>query len=414
MTHRRNLTISLVPLLLVASLVVAGSGPAGAWHEPEYFPLDVLPAPDTTGERIVDDLVEFVDAHPLRITGTPVELAAAQHLHDRFESFGYEASIQDLPPVNNAPATAPVLRAVNGFKRGTTMPDEWIMLVGHYDTIATTVYGAYDNGAGTNMIVQLADALQDVPTNRSIMFTLYNGEEEGVLASQRHATLLAAAEQEITAVLGFDMVGIAWPVATVETHSCLCMFHGPGDEPWARPLLEHVNFDFLGYENAITSVWIQGQNTRNSDERSFARQGYRTLRWAGKRTASSYRAYHLPDDTMETIYAEAGGRSFFEQGSMNTLTSAYYTALSLDNHLPQPAFSHSSDGRTVTFDATASGDDDGPLTSFTWDFGDGSTGSGSDPTHTFAAAGTYMVTLTVADNTWDEVTRTLQVPVTVG
>ena len=34
----------------------------------------------------------------------------------------------------------------------------------------------------------------------------------------------------------------------------------------------------------------------------------------------------------------------------------------------------------------------------TWDFGDGSTGSGVAPTHTYTSSNTYTVTLTVTDN----------------
>jgi PKD repeat protein len=40
--------------------------------------------------------------------------------------------------------------------------------------------------------------------------------------------------------------------------------------------------------------------------------------------------------------------------------------------------------------------DGGPITG-SWDFGDGGTGSGSVVSHTFTAAGTYTVTLTVTD-----------------
>ncbi len=55
-------------------------------------------------------------------------------------------------------------------------------------------------------------------------------------------------------------------------------------------------------------------------------------------------------------------------------------------------------GQTITFDGSASADpNDDPLT-YSWNFGDGSpAGSGVSPTHAYAAAGNYTVTLTVND-----------------
>ena len=55
-------------------------------------------------------------------------------------------------------------------------------------------------------------------------------------------------------------------------------------------------------------------------------------------------------------------------------------------------------GDWARFDATASGDPDGTITSYQWAFGDGSTGTGSVVYHQFAAGGTFSVTLTVTDN----------------
>lgn len=51
----------------------------------------------------------------------------------------------------------------------------------------------------------------------------------------------------------------------------------------------------------------------------------------------------------------------------------------------------------VDFDASASSDD-GTITTWDWDLGDGNTGSGEMLSHTYAAAGTYTVMLTVTDN----------------
>jgi PKD repeat protein len=53
----------------------------------------------------------------------------------------------------------------------------------------------------------------------------------------------------------------------------------------------------------------------------------------------------------------------------------------------------------VSFDGSASSDPDGTISSYEWSFGDGSTAAGGPvATHTYIAAGTYTVTLTVTDN----------------
>ncbi len=52
----------------------------------------------------------------------------------------------------------------------------------------------------------------------------------------------------------------------------------------------------------------------------------------------------------------------------------------------------------VSFDGSKSFDLDGNLTSYKWDFGDGTTGSGIKTDHIYTSKGNYTVTLTVTDN----------------
>ena len=43
--------------------------------------------------------------------------------------------------------------------------------------------------------------------------------------------------------------------------------------------------------------------------------------------------------------------------------------------------------------------DDHGITSYEWDFGDGTTGTGANPGHTYGSASTFTVTLKVTDGT---------------
>ncbi len=55
-------------------------------------------------------------------------------------------------------------------------------------------------------------------------------------------------------------------------------------------------------------------------------------------------------------------------------------------------------GTPVHFSGESSSAPDGSISSYDWSFGDGDGAEGAAPTHTYAAAGTYSVTLTVTDN----------------
>jgi PKD repeat protein len=68
------------------------------------------------------------------------------------------------------------------------------------------------------------------------------------------------------------------------------------------------------------------------------------------------------------------------------------------NQAPVAVFTQAATGLDVTVDGTGSTDADGTVASYAWDFGDGGTATGAGASHTYAAAGTYPVTLTVTDD----------------
>jgi subtilisin family serine protease len=68
------------------------------------------------------------------------------------------------------------------------------------------------------------------------------------------------------------------------------------------------------------------------------------------------------------------------------------------NQPPVASFTYTCDALSCAFDASASYDPDGSLASYAWNFGDGHTATGVTANHTYAADGTYTVTLTVTDD----------------
>jgi PKD repeat protein len=71
--------------------------------------------------------------------------------------------------------------------------------------------------------------------------------------------------------------------------------------------------------------------------------------------------------------------------------------VSVSNNPPTASFTFTTSDLTATFTDTST-DSDGTIASWSWNFGDGATSTEQNPSHTYAAAGTYNVSLTITDN----------------
>ncbi len=80
---------------------------------------------------------------------------------------------------------------------------------------------------------------------------------------------------------------------------------------------------------------------------------------------------------------------------------------------PVANFSDTISGLTVNF-TDSSTDSDGTIASRAWNFGDGATSTATNPSHTYAAGGSYSVSLKVTDNGGATNTKTQSVTVTAG
>ncbi|MBI3711627.1 MAG: PKD domain-containing protein [Burkholderiales bacterium] len=122
-------------------------------------------------------------------------------------------------------------------------------------------------------------------------------------------------------------------------------------------------------------------------------------------TIASY-AWNFGDNATSTAqnpshtYAAAGSYNVAltvtdNQGATNTVTKS--VTVTAANQAPVANFTSSISGLTVSF-TDSSTDADGSIASRAWNFGDASTSTLQNPSHTYAAAGTYTVALTATDN----------------
>lgn len=81
-----------------------------------------------------------------------------------------------------------------------------------------------------------------------------------------------------------------------------------------------------------------------------------------------------------------------------TFQDSFSIAPAGTNTPPAAAFTTSCVELACSFDASGSSDSDGTITSYAWDFGDGSKATTALASHDFTAAGSYTVTLGVTDN----------------
>ncbi len=105
-------------------------------------------------------------------------------------------------------------------------------------------------------------------------------------------------------------------------------------------------------------------------------------------------------------YTEPGGLWSLEVSASDSASPSNsgfaVRVLTLQDRPPIASFTESAitalPGVAINFNGTASNDPDGTIVNFSWNFGDGSTGTTLIATHSYSAPGTYTVELTVTDN----------------
>lgn len=159
-----------------------------------------------TQTNITDNLTHF-ESLGVKRRGTTALQNTLDWLKTEYLSYGYTASQMVEDSYTYSGSTA-VCKNLILTKIGTVHPNTFVIVCGHYDTISGT--GTNDNGSGTSIILEIARLLQNVPTEYSIKFINFSGEEDGLRGSQHYVTSVVngtSPKMDIRLVFNLDEVG---------------------------------------------------------------------------------------------------------------------------------------------------------------------------------------------------------------
>ncbi|TXF79442.1 M28 family peptidase [Chryseobacterium sp.] len=142
----------------------------------------------------------------VKTTGSTNNVNALNWIKNKYLSYGYSASQISEDPFTFGSTSSKNLIIT---KVGTLYPNTYVIICGHFDTISGP--GVSDNGSGTSIMLEAARILKDIPTEYSIKFIHFSGEEQGLIGSTHYVNTVAyqnnVRQLDIRLVFNIDQVG---------------------------------------------------------------------------------------------------------------------------------------------------------------------------------------------------------------
>ncbi len=148
-----------------------------------------------------------LQAYYRRPAGTDSNYASRDWIAARFTAFGYDSVVVDSFTTTIGGLSTPC-QNVLAYKIGTVYPNHQVIIGAHRDGVAASP-GADDNGSGTAAVLEVARVLKDVPTDVTVIFSLYDAEENGLLGSADYVRRAYTREDSIVYMLNMDMIAQA-------------------------------------------------------------------------------------------------------------------------------------------------------------------------------------------------------------
>lgn len=158
-----------------------------------------------------------------RETGEPGQKLAAEYLKTEYKNLnipsplGGDDYFQEVPSSVFTRGNVKDTENVLAFIKGTTLPEEILVISSHYDHVGVDeegniFNGADDDGSGTVAILEIAEAFKKAKEDgfgpkRSILFLNVTGEEKGLVGSKFYTDNPVFPLEQTVANLNIDMIG---------------------------------------------------------------------------------------------------------------------------------------------------------------------------------------------------------------
>jgi hypothetical protein len=326
---------------------------------------------------LTDETPDMLDASDFAVgylnrwagQGNQAYESGAQYLMNQLELFGLEVITQRYAFVDIFGNQNPEAYNICGFRYGMEAPNEWMVFGAHFDVAPPanliaddphitgirsygTRVGAYDNTAGTSMVLTVAEAMANYQTRRTMVFCFWSGEEGGKRGSDYWTDYFVKEDNPdvvVTNYVNLDMAGVNWPGGGGAPHGDPATTIDPDGYPkdeevwplrvYIGPSLDHdlvnqpemvglalwIGADAIGVEEQQSILvgegfdpatwkvddWLQRgrpeiivyeDTTARSDHDSFQRNlGTVTMGFGG--LVDGYWCYHQTCDTLEEMEA---------------------------------------------------------------------------------------------------------------
>jgi hypothetical protein len=185
-------------------------------------------------------------------------------------------------------------RSVVGELKGTNFPDDVVIVCAHLDSTSpepdTLAPGADDDASGTAAVMEAARILARHPTDYTVRFIAFTGEEQGLYGSQAYAIAAHSLKERILGVVNLDMIAYADRM------------------PEDLDIFVNSASEWMGYRIAQDAGEYAGLSVRTrvdpsmvySDHASFWDYGYAAL-MAIEDEPLRNPHYHTTGDTLDTL-----------------------------------------------------------------------------------------------------------------